>query len=361
MGGGGGDIAAPAQHKRLRSDDVLCDKLKAVQVTSAESDATIPNTTPNSVSYASMLLNPMSNYGNAAIDDVEFSDEDCTYSGNSSVPTACTFKKSDEQPVNEAPVNPVTSNVSADVHMTLTTKTPDPTVSPDGNEESTSNSHGPWMLMSYKNRKRESTANGNTKGLGASGSRFSILETDEDEYATSAADNTKTPVTPKKSNSELLPSSSSKSRKASSHPMKDITNGLPVGTKDKKLGPGKPRKSVTGSKMVKGSTADVKPFSISLPNAPSIFKTTNPATSLANVPASFGHCPPEIDPGANTVNEDSDYVHASTAQVCSDFASDTFNMAANIPMMVPLVDSSDEETSMGVDMSSSMEENMIIS
>ncbi|KAK9912950.1 hypothetical protein M0R45_036782 [Rubus argutus] len=78
--------------------------------------------------------------------------------------------------------------------------------------------------------------------------------------------------TSKKSNSELLPSSSSKTRKASSHPMKDITNGLHVGTKDKKLGPGKPRKSGTGSKMVKGSTSDVKSFSISLTDAPPILR-----------------------------------------------------------------------------------------
>jgi hypothetical protein len=70
------------------------------------------------------------------------------------VQATCTFKKSDEQPVNEAPVNPVTSNVYADVHMILATKTPDPTVIPDANEESTSNSHGHWMLMSYKNRKK---------------------------------------------------------------------------------------------------------------------------------------------------------------------------------------------------------------
>lgn len=78
MGAGGGDIASPSQHKRLRSDDVLDDKLKAVQVTSAESDSTTLNATPNSVSYASMLLNPMSNYGKAAIEDVVFSDEDCS-------------------------------------------------------------------------------------------------------------------------------------------------------------------------------------------------------------------------------------------------------------------------------------------
>lgn len=591
MGGGGGDIASPSQHKRPRSDDVLDDKLKAVQVTSTESDSTTLNATPNPVSYASMLLNPMSNYGKAAIEDVVFSDEDCSYSGDNPVPsvyfserlkdklhlewrcaviikligkpnssnalkfmsdslkrkwklqgpwqlidlpndyfvvkfhlhedmnialcggpwiisgqtlvvqqwrpdfdpyankitsmavwvrivglplhfykdfpmrkighllgsvvkvdkltlsqirgqfarlcievdlnkplipfvavegckygvvyegismicfncgcfghvkTNCAFKKPDEQPGTEVPVNPVTNNVPADVHMSMATETPDPTVLPATTKESTSNGHGPWMLMTYKNKKRESTANGNNKDQGASGSRFSILETDEDANAASEADNMKAPVTPKvtlptdneprivslwknlqkklhdkdsnekvshskKSNSDFTPSSSSGSRKASSHPMKDITNGLPVVTMDKKLGRGKPRKSGTGSKMVKGSTAGVKQFSIPLLDAPSIFKATNSATFSTNVPASFGHCPPEIDPDATIIGEDSASVHTSTAQVCSDFASDIPNKVTNIPIMAPILDSSDNEASMSADMSSSMEENMIVS
>ncbi|KAK9951004.1 hypothetical protein M0R45_006466 [Rubus argutus] len=67
-------------YKRGHTDDMLCDKLKAVQATASESDSPSLYTGSSSKSYASMLLNPLSHYGNAATDDFDSTEDDCSYS-----------------------------------------------------------------------------------------------------------------------------------------------------------------------------------------------------------------------------------------------------------------------------------------
>lgn len=73
------------------------------------------------------------------------------------------------------------------------------------------------------------------------------------------------------------------------------------------------------------------------------------------------NCPPAIDPGIGGFAEGSNSLNTSTAQDCSDFASATFAMVANITMVGQTLDSSDDEASMNADMFSFMEENMNIS
>lgn len=79
--GNSGDDPYPLlQYKRGRTDDAPCDKLKAVHVTTSEPDSPSLSKESGSMSYVSMLLNPLSHYGNVAIDDSYFTENDCSYS-----------------------------------------------------------------------------------------------------------------------------------------------------------------------------------------------------------------------------------------------------------------------------------------
>lgn len=82
-------MASPTQHKRVRTDDVLGDKLKAVQVTESEPDCPIICGANGNQSYASMLLNPLHQYRNAPIENFEFADEDCVHSMGKTGPNTC--------------------------------------------------------------------------------------------------------------------------------------------------------------------------------------------------------------------------------------------------------------------------------
>lgn len=82
-------MASPTQHKRVRTDDVLGDKLKAVQVTESEPDCPIICGANGNQSYASMLLNPLHHYRNAPIENFEFADEDCVHSMGNTGPNTC--------------------------------------------------------------------------------------------------------------------------------------------------------------------------------------------------------------------------------------------------------------------------------
>lgn len=590
MGDGGEERSPSSQYKRFRSDDLLCDKLKAGQVTSSETESPLLNSNASSTSYASMLLNPMSNYGKAAIDDIEFSDEDCTYSDGDSVPSVlfserlkdklnldwrcaviiklvgkpnssnalkfmadslkrkwklqgpwqlidlpndyfvvkfhlhedmnlalcggpwiiagqtlvvqqwkpdfdpfaneitimavwvrivglplqfykefpmrkigrllgnmikvdkltlaqvrgqfgrlcveidlnkplvpfvdvegcrygvvyegismicfncgcfghakanCIFQKSETQPTGVAPVVSETENVATASPMSIGNDSP-----PSGSKVASiktknDDGHGPWMLMSYKNKKRDTGVNGSNKGQNSSGSRFSVLDNDDSAMAVPEADIVKTPTTPKipppndneprivslwknlqkklqdKDPDEVItknlsarPGSSGSHSSAgclnTPHPMKDITNGLSVSNANRKLGtPNKTRKNAVVSKMVKGSISGAKSFSISSSEMPSInFKSTS-----SPVPKSYptSQCPLVIDPGIRVFDEGSGSLKISIAQVCSDSASATFAQAAGIAMEDHNLKSNDDEASMNADSFSSMEGNMNIS
>lgn len=88
-GKGGEDLASPLQYKRGQTNDNLCDKLKAVQVTPSKSESPLLSNLSTPMSYASMLLNPLSHYGSASTDDSEFTEEDCFYSTGKMGPKLC--------------------------------------------------------------------------------------------------------------------------------------------------------------------------------------------------------------------------------------------------------------------------------
>lgn len=149
---------------------------------------------------------------------------------------------------------------------------------------SQANGHGPWMLMSYKNKKRITTANDHTWDHEASGSRFFIFETNEvDNYGNVVEDfgidmitkaylpidnepeivslwkslqkniNDKDFTEPKAKSQDFVvtPKATSSSIKGkTSHPMKDITNGKFFGTGDT---PSKARRYGLGAKVLKDS------------------------------------------------------------------------------------------------------------
>lgn len=69
------ELPSLGQNKRSRCDDVLGDKLQATQTTAVELDSPLPGP-PIVDSYASRLLNPLSQYGKAAVEDFEMTDED---------------------------------------------------------------------------------------------------------------------------------------------------------------------------------------------------------------------------------------------------------------------------------------------
>lgn len=223
----------------------------------------------------------------------------------------CVFKKKDVQPPRDAPANPVTDNANNVVPMTTETypSSSDPMI--ESVKAKKDDGHGPWMLKSYKNKKRDSGANGTTRGQNLSSSRFSILENDDGGTVVTEADIIKTPINPKvpppndneprivslwknlhkklhdkgpdetltkpmNSRSVLISPSPSTGRKDPPHPMKDITNDLSVDNVNRKIGnhPSKPRKTVAGSTMVKGSTSGVKSFSIFSSDIPPFKITT---------------------------------------------------------------------------------------
>ena len=76
------------QNKRSRCDDVLGDKLQATQTTAVELDSPLPGP-PIVDSYATRLLNPLSQYGKAVVEDFEMTDEDYQIKLGSVAPNCC--------------------------------------------------------------------------------------------------------------------------------------------------------------------------------------------------------------------------------------------------------------------------------
>lgn len=234
--------------------------------------------------------------------------------------------------------------------------------------------------MSYKNKKRDSTVNDHAQVRAASGSRFSILDTvdidtsgntdegieaDTTTKASLPVDNEPRIVSlwkslQKKINDKGFDEPQNKSQYSvaepnvnftssakgkSSHLMKDITNGMSTRNGDT---PSKARRNGPGSRILKDSGPEAKSFSIFVPGLSLLPKATAPSTSLTNIAASFGHCPPEISSGSCFAGGGSSSGSSSTAQASSDFASATFDKVADIPMVVQSLNSSDDGASLYV-------------
>ncbi|KAK9950729.1 hypothetical protein M0R45_006201 [Rubus argutus] len=75
---GGEDLTPPNQNKRSRVNDLLFNKNMAAQITDAESADLIPSPPLESDNYAARLLNPLSHYGKAVLEDFEITKEDYT-------------------------------------------------------------------------------------------------------------------------------------------------------------------------------------------------------------------------------------------------------------------------------------------
>lgn len=597
MEGGGEDLISPSQHKRTRTDDALFDKLQAVQVTNSESDSPPLTTVSSSMSYASILLNPLSNYGTAAIDDVEFSEDDCVYATAKSGPSIsfservkdkinwdwrcaviiklvgkpnttnalkfmsdslrrkwklqgpwqlidlpndyfvvkfqlhedmntalcggpwiiagqtlvvqqwkpefnpfsneittmsvwvrivglplrfykeftmrkigriigsvikidkltlsqirgqfgrlcveidlqkplipyivvegetygvvyegismicfncgcfghvkanCVYQKQ-ESPSSEVTIDKqVDPNLASNDKMNMDSEigeihhtTPEPC-----KNELPPGGHGPWMLMAYKNKKRDNSASGNAKGQTGSGSRFSVLENkteNEEAEGIIGATNMESPVVPmvtrpkenepkivtlwkqvqkkiqtrspidsmtgtQKTSHDPQASTSSGFKAANGQPMTDITNGKPAGKGRFSLQtPNKPRKSGVGVKGLKTSTSNSLTFSIPGPDLSPLTSDFHINPPSHNTSANYGHCPPENGSIVSFGKAGTTLVSPSNDQVAADFASTILQQVAELPDMVQSMEPSVDEVSTDADMFPSSEENMNVS
>ncbi|KAK9912767.1 hypothetical protein M0R45_036611 [Rubus argutus] len=424
-GSGGEDLASPLQHKRSRTDDVLCDKVKAVQVTETEPDSPCLGTASKSLSYASMLLNPLNHYGSAAIDDADFNDEDCSYLNGQSahgvdfstrlldkldldwrcaviikLVANCVHQKKDRPSTTSHEfAQTATGNTDVDKPnsetVAMETNSQSPIIS---NDNPSASEHGPWMLMTYKSKKWDSSKGGNSKRQANLGSRFSVLETETEDTIkdnnvkpratmidTSPTPNDKEPriVTLWKSvqqklqskNEEELASSlspdskenacspsSSKRNVGKAKAMKDITNGKPVSNdRMSKHAPSKPKKSASHSTGMKVSNSSITAFSFPSPDITPLLGIGHSNPPILNNSATYGHCPPENDAMDPVVGGGARLSHSSNGQDCSDFASTAFKQAAVSSYEVLSEDSDNNDATMVATVSSSKDEDMFTS
>ncbi|KAK9921925.1 hypothetical protein M0R45_030417 [Rubus argutus] len=353
----------------------------------------------NQTSYASMVLNPLNHYSGPAIEEVEFADEDCVYSKAS-----CPCQKFEQPDTVPSEVNPSTpeTNVDSGVESNSPNVVDTEGASPIlKNDVFPNGTHGPWMLMSYKSKKRESSSGvGTSKLQSKSGSRFSILINEDEEIMPEINDKvnisvpprplvTKPPVakdnepkivtiwkqvqkkiqtkntveanlqTPRKTTMSL-PTSNSKTTNGQPQPLLDITNGkCDMDLGNPKSFPSKPKKVETGGNA---------PRSLAMPNMKLTFPHSelsplngNPSNLRSNFSSSFGHCPPENDSFMYLDCEDSGVTNISTSnvQTYSDLASNSSKQADISTDMIE--DLNDAEETLVVDTSSSKEEAMVVS
>jgi hypothetical protein len=216
---------------------------------------------------------------------------------------------------------------------------------------SSSGGPGPWMLMSYKNKKTSPDKTPHNAAPSKSGSRFALLQTFTEDGDNAMNEQSPTPieeltkstppsepkiVTMWKRVQAKLPIDSSKSNSSDgSHPknlgnqkqmkaLKDITNGKTVPmTGLMQLGPAN-RKTSKPSLPSRRKTPIIHETATT-PQFPTLSSLINDAQAnpaQCIVPALFGHCPPE-----NLHDDDSSqFMDASTddlssnGQVCSDLA-----------------------------------------
>lgn len=150
-------------------------------------------------------------------------------------------------------------------------------------ETTTPGGHGSWMLMSYKNKKRDNVHNGQSKSQANSGSRFSVLVNEDEGTEKATGSSSMEPVivsppppllkepkffslwkfvqlkTQTRNENKGMPSLAKDSTESKStfaykpcneskHPMKDITNGNSTSTDYRVKTYGKPRKPGSGTR-----------------------------------------------------------------------------------------------------------------
>ncbi|KAK9911969.1 hypothetical protein M0R45_035846 [Rubus argutus] len=252
-------------------------------------------------------------------------------------------------------IEPKNAPSNADTAASLDTNLPNTDMEVVEQTEMTkSNSHGPWMLMSYKNRKANPTKIPANCAPAQSGSRFALLETfveSKDGALTEVQPTAVESLTSKKIHEppivsiwkkvqkkidKNIPDTSkhtatsrkgarnTKSTTSQKKALTDITNGKPV-----------PRQYAPKFNM--GSTSkqpsDKDTVNLQLEKTPtvshtlSLGKTQLPNSSTTvqelhaqvNIAAEFGNCPPESPPNLNSscIAMDSSEGSTSNGQVCS--------------------------------------------
>ncbi|KAK9938789.1 hypothetical protein M0R45_015510 [Rubus argutus] len=209
------ELPSLGQNKRSRCDDVLGDKLQATQTTVVELDSPLPGP-PIVDSYATQLLNPLSQYGKVAVEDFEMTDEDYQIKPGSVAPNCCFSQRvkdklelewrcaviiklmancpynitephpthaldgSNNNLVNNSPSaaaehceNRIPHNIDNNVTSPQDIGSSDSKL-PKSPE---SGGHSPWMLMSYKNKKFSSNNAPENMKPAQFGSRYALLET----------------------------------------------------------------------------------------------------------------------------------------------------------------------------------------
>lgn len=117
------------------------------------------------------------------------------------VKASCPYQKPEQPDIVPAEVNPSTpkTNVESDIGSNSPTAVDTEGASPIlNNDVNPTGAHGPWMLMSYKSKNRESSSStGISKQQSNSGSRFSILINEDEDIMPETNDKVKIYVSPK--------------------------------------------------------------------------------------------------------------------------------------------------------------------
>ncbi|KAK9905280.1 hypothetical protein M0R45_000332 [Rubus argutus] len=333
-GSGGEDLASPLQHKRSRTDDVLCDKLKVVQVTETEPDSPCLGTASKPLSYASMLLNPLNHYGSAAIDDADFNDEDCSYLNGQSAHgvdfSAHLLDKLDLDwrcAVIIKLVETETEDTIKDNNVKPRATVIDTSPTPKDKE--------PRIVTLWKSVQQK------------------LQSKNEEELASS--------LSPDSKENACAPSSS-KRNVGKAKAMKDITNGKPVSNdRMSKHAPSKPNKSASHSTGMKVSNSSITAFSFPSPDITPLLGIGHSNPPILNNSATYGHCPPENDAMDPVVGGGARLSYSSNGQDCSDFALTTFKKAAVSSYEVLFEDFDNDDATMVATVSSSKDEDMFTS
>lgn len=221
-------------------------------------------------------------------------------------------------------------------------------------EMTKSNSHGPWMLMSYKNRKANPTKIPANSAPAQSGSRFALLETfveSEDGALTEVQPTVVESLTNKKIQEppivsiwkkvqkkidKNIPDTSkhaatsrkgarnAKSTTSQKKTLTDITNGKPVPRQyAPKFNMGNTSKQSSGKDTVnlKMEATPIVSHTLSLGKTqlPDSSTTVQELHPQVNIAAEFGNCPPESPPNLNSscTAMNSSEGSTSNGQVCS--------------------------------------------
>lgn len=320
------------------------------------------------------------------------------------VKASCPYQKSEQPDTVPPEVNPSTleTNVDSGVESNSPNAVDSEGTSPIlKNDVSPTGAHGPWMLMSYKSKKKESSSGvGTSKLQSKSGSRFSILVNEDEDVMPNTNDKVNISVQPRppvtkpsvakdnepkivtiwkqvqkkirtkstaKANLQTprkttmsLPSSSSKTTNGQPQPLLDITNGkCDMDLGNPKSFPSKPKEAETSGNAPRPPV--VPNMKLTFPHSELNPLNGNPSNLPSNFSASFGHCPPENDSFMYLDCEDSGVTNISTSnvQTYSDLASNSSEQADISTDMIE--DLNDAEETLAVDTPSSKEEAMVVS